>query len=84
MEQNYYCKYCGSKYQNITSLNSKLCSRHPDGQNMGRHILFEGKENNNYNCKFCGIKYPRISSLTAGLCESHPKGVYKGNHEPVV
>ena len=37
MSQNFYCEYCGSRYNSISNLTSNPCPRHPDGHHKGRH-----------------------------------------------
>lgn len=79
MSQNYYCKWCGTKYPSVSSLTGGSCSRNPT--KGGRHELYEGSEKSQYVCKYCGTKYPSISSLTGGSCSRHPN---KGKHEPAL
>jgi DNA-directed RNA polymerase subunit RPC12/RpoP len=79
---NYYCKYCGTKMPNISSLTAATCQRHPNGANSGRHVLYEGDEKDEYNCKYCGSRAFSISSLVANTCPRHPTGANKGRHEP--
>lgn len=81
---NFYCKYCGYKSSNISSLTASPCQRHPNGPNNGKHALYEGSEKSQYVCKYCGTKYPSISILTASPCQRHPNGVNKGKHEPAI
>ena len=35
MSQNFYCEYCGRKYNSISDLTSNSCSKHPNGR--GKH-----------------------------------------------
>lgn len=81
---NFYCKYCGTKYPNVSSLTASSCHRHPNGAQKGKHALYEGSEKSQYVCKYCGTKYPSISSLTASSCPRHPNGANKGKHEPAI
>ncbi len=80
----FYCKYCGSSYSSISSLTSGSCSKHPDGGNKGKHVLYEGGEKKEYFCKYCGAKYSSLSSLTSGSCSKHPNGSNKGKHSPAL
>lgn len=84
MAQNFYCEYCGSRYNSISSLTSNPCPRHPDGHHKGRHKLYEGSEKTQYFCKYCGSKYNSISNLTANYCSKHPNGANKGRHAPAL
>ena len=81
---NFYCEYCGAKFPSIQSLTSSYCQRHPNGQNKGKHKLYEGSEKSQYTCKYCGQNYPNITSLTASSCARHPSGSYKGKHAPAL
>ena len=36
-KSQYVCKYCGSKYPNISILTGGYCTRHPNGANKGHH-----------------------------------------------
>ena len=81
---NYYCEYCGNRYSSVANLTSGFCSRHPDGQNKGRHKLYEGSEKSQYVCKYCGNKYPTILNLVSGFCSRHPDGPNKGKHAPAL
>jgi len=81
---NYYCKYCGTKYNSVSSLTSGPCHRHPDGANKGKHSLYEGDEKSQYICKFCGTKSNSMSSLTSAPCHRHPDGANKGKHSPAL
>ncbi|MDR0569024.1 MAG: hypothetical protein LBG87_07465 [Spirochaetaceae bacterium] len=69
MAENYYCKWCGSKYPSVSSLTASPCSRNPEGKT---HALYEGSEKSQYTCKYCGSKYPSLSSLTASPCQKSP------------
>lgn len=84
MSQNFYCEYCGRKYNSISNLTSNSCPRHPDGANKGRHKLYEGSEKTQYFCKYCGRKYNSISDLTSNSCSKHPNGANKGRHAPAL
>jgi hypothetical protein len=79
---NFYCKHCGIKASSISSLTSQSCGKHPNGNNKGRHELYEGSEKSQYFCKYCGQKHSSISSLTSQVCGKHPNGNNKGRHEP--
>lgn len=81
---NVYCKYCGYKSSTIAALTSQSCTKHPNGNNKGRHVLYEGSEKLQYNCKYCGHKSPTISTLTSQPCTKHPNGNNKGRHEPAL
>lgn len=81
---NCYCVYCGQRYLNVSSLTSSLCSRHPNGSNKGKHVLYEGSEKSRYTCKYCGQQYTTIASLTSSLCSRHPEGANKGKHSPAL
>jgi hypothetical protein len=81
---NYYCKYCGHKSSSVASLTALSCSRHPDGANQGRHILYQGDEKAKYTCQYCGHASSSISSLTSLSCPRHPLGSNKGRHEPAL
>lgn len=81
---NFYCKYCGIKSSNVTGLTVGSCSRHPNGSNKGKHVLYEGNEKSQYTCKYCGLKSPHISSLIAGSCSRHPDGANEGKHSPAL
>lgn len=80
----YCCLHCGTKNTSVSSLTSLSCTRHPDGPNKGKHVLYEGSEKSQYTCKFCGTKSPSISSLTAISCTKHPSGSNKGKHIPAL
>ncbi|WP_300712403.1 hypothetical protein [uncultured Brachyspira sp.] len=84
MAQNFYCEYCGAKYSSISSLTSGYCPKHPNGNQKGKHKLYEGSEKSEYFCKYCGAKYSSISSLTSGYCSKHPNGNQKGKHSPAL
>lgn len=84
MSQNYFCKYCGSKASNISTLTNGSCSRHPNGANKGKHTLYQGTEKTQYSCQYCGTKASTISNLTIGTCVRHPLGSNKGHHEPAL
>jgi len=81
---NYYCEYCGNKYQNVQALTSFSCTKHPNGVNKGKHSLYQGDEKDQYTCKFCGNKYSTIQALTSFSCTRHPDGVNKGKHSPAL
>lgn len=66
---NFYCKWCGSKYPNVSNLTNNSCSRNPNGK---KHELYEGSEKTQYTCKHCGSKYPTISNLTNNSCSKSP------------
>lgn len=73
---NYFCKWCGTKYSNVSSLTSGQCIRSPSK----RHELYEGSEKSQYVCKYCGTKYSNLSSLTSGQCLKSPSK----KHEPAL
>ncbi len=79
---NYYCEYCGLKFQSVYALTSANCGRHPNGQ--GKHKLYEGSEKSTYICKYCGLKFSSIYSMTSILCQRHPNGQGKGKHSPAL
>jgi len=81
---NCYCKYCGTKASNVTSLTSGPCFRHPLGTNKGKHSLYEGSEKSQYTCRNCGFKNTTLGSLTSGDCPKHPDGYNKGKHQPAL
>ncbi len=81
---NFYCKYCGYKTSNVSSLTASSCQKHPLGPNKGKHVLYEGSEKSQYVCKYCGYKSSSITSLTASSCPRHPNGTNKGKHEPAI
>ena len=81
---NYYCEYCGYKSSSIYSLTSLSCLRHPNGNNNGKHKLYEGSEKSQYVCKYCGYKSSSIYSLTSLICIRHPDGPNKGKHAPAL
>lgn len=81
---NFYCMHCGTKTSSVSSLTGSSCSRHPDGANKGKHVLYEGSEKPQYTCKYCGTKVGSISSLTGSSCSRHPNGANKGKHSPTL
>ena len=81
---NCYCVYCGQKSSSVANLTAGWCSKHPDGVNRGKHVLYEGSEKSQYVCKYCGQKYSSLSSLTGISCYRHPDGPNKGKHAPVL
>lgn len=66
---NYYCKWCGSKYSNVTALTSGYCSKNPE---LKKHALYEGSEKSHYICKCCGSKYSSLSAMTSAYCSKSP------------
>jgi hypothetical protein len=41
--QNYYCMYCGKKFQSIASLKMDTCFKHPKAdQGLQKHVLYTG------------------------------------------
>jgi len=84
MSEKYFCKYCGRQFNDVRSLTSSLCPRHPSGPGKGRHAPYEGGEKETYICKYCGMKFSSLSTMTANLCIRHPKGSGKGRHEPML
>jgi DNA-directed RNA polymerase subunit RPC12/RpoP len=81
---NYYCRFCGSRFANVSSLTSSTCPRHPLGGHKGKHELYEGSEKSRYTCKYCGYTAASISSLTSMTCVRHPDGAHKGKHSPAL
>lgn len=81
---NYYCRFCGSRFANVSSLTSSTCPRHPLGGHKGKHELYEGSEKSRYTCKYCGYTAASISSLTSMTCVRHPDGSHKGKHSPAL
>lgn len=81
---NYYCEYCGYKSSSVDSLTGRSCPCHPNGNNKGKHKLYEGSEKSQYVCKYCGHKSSSISSLTGRSCPRHPDGNNKGKHAPAL
>lgn len=79
---NYYCEYCGSKFNNVRTLTAQSCIRHPDGPIKGKHKLYEGSEKSKYTCKYCGQLFNSLTTLTGFSCLRHPKGSNKGKHSP--
>ncbi len=65
---NYYCQYCGSKWNSISQLTINPCRNSP----TKKHILYEGSEKAKYVCKYCGSQWPDILSLTANPCRNSP------------
>ena len=84
MSEKFYCEYCGQSFPSVSSLTNGSCIRHPNGNNKGRHKLYEGGEKSQYTCKYCGQNYPNIASLTASSCARHSSGSYKGKHAPAL
>ena len=81
---NFYCMNCGSKFSSVSTLTSTSCTRHPDGMQKGKHVLYEGEEKSQYTCKYCGSKSSSISTLTSTTCTRHPNGMQKGKHSPML
>lgn len=81
---NFYCEYCGTKYSSVSNLTASSCHRHPNGNNKGKHKLYEGSEKSQYVCKYCGTKYSTLSNLTSSSCHRHPDGTNKGKHSPAL
>ena len=81
---NYYCKNCGIKFPNVSSLTANTCPRHPNGTHKGKHQLYEGSEKSSYTCKYCGMSFRSIVAMTAGTCLRHPDGPHKGRHSPAL
>ena len=75
-----YCKYCGTSASNARTLLNGWCSKHPAGQNKGKHALYEGGERKEYFCIYCGQKFHTLSSLLSAWCNKHPDGQNKGKH----
>ncbi|MGL4955570.1 MAG: hypothetical protein ACRC9X_00140 [Bacteroidales bacterium] len=81
---NFYCEYCGKKYPSVAALVLGTCPKHPNGQNKGKHKVYEGSEKTQYTCKYCGKMYPSIQALVLGSCPKHPDGHNKGKHAPAL
>lgn len=79
-----YCEYCGTYANNVRSLSSGKCLRHPDGPFKGFHKVYEGSEKTQYCCKYCGTTFSNIKSLTSNKCLKHPDGPFKGKHSPAL
>lgn len=80
----YYCKYCGIKYNSLSSLTGSLCPRHEMGPHKSRCQPYEGTIKDKYQCKFCGIDSNSINQLTSGICPKHPSGERKHRHQPML
>ena len=74
MSQNYYCKWCGTKYPSVSSLTGSSCSRNPT--KGGRHELYDDNnfrnifEQNGYLKRFVLIGHScggAIALLTVAL-----------------
>lgn len=78
----FYCEYCGRSYNDVRTLTSCSCQRHPLGPYKGKHKLYEGAEKSEYTCKYCGTRYRNLMTLTSCSCLRHPLGPYKGKHSP--
>lgn len=81
---NFYCEYCGTKSSSVSNLVAQPCYKHPDGNNKGKHKLYEGSEKKEYTCKHCGHKSSSISALVGQPCPKHPKGRNNGRHTPAL
>lgn len=81
---NYYCQYCGQKFNSIQALTNANCPKHPAGFAKGKHTLYEGSEKSQYFCKFCGQSFSSIQALTNARCPKHPDGFGKSNHVPAL
>ena len=81
---NYYYEYCRHLFVDARQLVSATCSRHPDGNNRGRHKLYEGTGKSKYTCKYCGHTFSSIMQMVGGTCAYHPKGSNKGAHAPAL
>ena len=81
---NFYCGYCGHKFNNVRSLTSCSYPRHPDGPSKGKHKLYEGTEKDEYTCKYCGHKFNNLFTMTGCSCPRHPDGPSKGKHSPAL
>jgi len=64
-----YCKWCGSKYTQVSGLTMGNCNRNPEGK---KHELYEGTEKSQYVCKYCGYKSTSISGLCSANCSKSP------------
>ena len=67
--ENFYCKWCGIRFSNVSQLTSNPCSKNPEGN---KHALYEGSEKSQYTCKFCGSKFSSLSQLTSNPCSNSP------------
>ncbi|WP_297276296.1 hypothetical protein [uncultured Brachyspira sp.] len=83
-QENFYCEYCGNRFNSVKILTSQNCMRHPNGNYKGKHKLYEGSEKDEYTCKYCGNKYKTLKQLTSAKCMRHPNGNYKGYHAPTL
>lgn len=81
---NYYCEYCGRKFDSVRTLTGLYCTRHPNGANRGKHKFYEGSEKSEYLCKYCGKQFRTIQEMVGVACTRHPKGSIKGNHSPAL
>ncbi|GBU26298.1 hypothetical protein R83H12_02998 [Fibrobacteria bacterium R8-3-H12] len=65
---NYYCKHCGTKYQNLQNMLMSGCSKSP----TRKHELYEGSEKSKYTCKYCGVSMQTLQSLVISTCHKSP------------
>lgn len=83
-QEFYFCKNCGSKFNNMRTMTSTKCPRHPRGSNKGYHQLYEGSIKKIYICKNCGSKFNNLRTMTTAKCPKHPNGSNKGTHQPAL
>jgi DNA-directed RNA polymerase subunit RPC12/RpoP len=76
MAENYYCKWCGTKFPSVFTLTNASCPKSPSK----KHELYEGGEKSQYVCKCCGTKFPSIFALTSASCSKSPSK----RHEPAL
>lgn len=79
-KEEYYCEYCGKKFDSIRDMAINSCKKHPDGILAGSHKLYEGSTNKEwYECKYCGKRAKSIFDLTSNKCRYAPN---EGWHRP--
>ena len=78
-KNEYYCEYCGKKFDNIRDMAINSCKKHPYGILAGSHKLYEGKVKEWYECKYCGKRAKSIVDLVSNKCKYAPD---KGWHRP--
>jgi len=79
MAQNYYCKWCGLRFDSVAGMVHGSCSKNPTSG--GKHELYEGTEKSEYICKFCGGKFLSIAGMRNVHCPKHPN---RSTHEPAL
>jgi DNA-directed RNA polymerase subunit RPC12/RpoP len=80
--QNCYCKYCGKKFTDLTSLMAENCYKNPEMNGNQKHVLYPGMEKAEYSCMHCGKKFSNLVALTSDFCPKHETGNNPGKHEP--